>query len=423
MPEWPIPEQNVSERALQLHARAYGESAEFAGIAPATWKLIGDHIDHIGGLVVCAIANLHVAVVASKRNDDTIMVTAHQRGLDLSEESFTESVTLSQLATQAANQPQDDHAPTRPLGGLATRLGGVAWMLVHRQFLSRDTAGFNITVVSDIPSLAGLGADVACETAFAIALAQLTEHKIDPPTRARLSEYCAAAAAIFSENPPVSAQYATALRGHHDAFTIVDYSDGSVTSAPKCTDLQTFLAIPPAECSEQVDEILRRQHFARRAEKAFGVDCLRRLPDAKERVLQWLMAMYQLEEDARGPLPTASEAEQWLTFYDAELQRAQRAAAALRARKTTDVMLAVNESENGQTTEFGLQAPTCQAVVQLALSRGALAARAAASGYSSGVIAHVAQAKARNFQADLADDGFVVVALESGECAEPLSLN
>lgn len=422
MPQWPATEQPLSVRAAHLHRSAYGTDATIAGMAPATWNVIGDHIDHIGGLVICGLAHLGAVVVASKRDDDTIMVTEHRRTLDLDEDTFTSSVALAEIAELAGRTTAEDEVPPRNVGGVANRLAGLTWMLVHRQFLSRDTCGFNITVVSDIPGFAGLGLDVATEVAWAMALSQLTGHRVDAPTRARLTEYCAAAAAMFAENSPVTARYAAAFRGHDNAYTIVDYADGSVTAAPLATDSHPVLVLPPRLESESdlVDDILLREHFARRAAKAFGVAALCRLPDAETRALQWLTAMVEMHDPA--DLPTVPVAQNWLTFFAGETERSHRAASALRARKSADVWAVLQESEQAQAQNYGLTNPAESALAELAVHRGAFAARAAAAGISPAVIAHVSPAKVSYFCADLSEDGFIVVSLRPGSCAEAIDL-
>lgn len=421
MPQWPSADPDLQKACAQLHRLSYGVDFEVGGSAPATWTLLGEHCDHIGGKVICALGAHRVAVVASKRSDDTIMVTQQRRSVTMEDDIATTSMTLAEVAQLARTTEDEDEIPARPLGGIAARLAGVTWTLVHRQFLSRETGGFNITVVSEIPELAGAGDDIATEVAWAVALSSLTEHRLDPPTCARLAEYCAQSAAMFSEQPPITAKYITALRGHAQAYTLIDYADGSVTSAPTNKDVTAVLLLTPTEdlFADNVDQIIARAHFADRASKAFGVSHLCRLPEASARLIPWLEAVRDVQGATDVPEPDV--ARQWLAYYDAELALCAKACSDLRARKTKDVLDIVRESTSTQRARYQLGSPAMDALVALSVTRGALASRPAAVGWTNGVIAHVPQPRVANFVADMAADGLIVLTLDSGEPADTIS--
>ena len=51
MPLWSTPAEPVAERAAQAHTELTGSAPTHTASAPATWSLIGEHIDHFGGIV------------------------------------------------------------------------------------------------------------------------------------------------------------------------------------------------------------------------------------------------------------------------------------------------------------------------------------------------------------------------------------
>ena len=114
--------------------------------APATWVLIGENVDHFGGVTLAGTSSLRAAAAASPRDDDTIALTAHGPFGE-----FTAETTLAALHEDEIQDP------------LARRWTGLVQSLIQRQVLSRDTAGLDITVESDVPLGAGLGSLYAAD--------------------------------------------------------------------------------------------------------------------------------------------------------------------------------------------------------------------------------------------------------------------
>lgn len=414
MPVWPAPDTQLTETVMSLHRDGFGADSKIScAVAPATWNVLGEHTDHIGGVVINATADLQVAVAASPRNDDLISVRVISKDALGKATETSGSASLGEV-TKYANQVQhgsERGASDLKIGAPETRFAGVAWAMIARQYLSRDTKGFDITVLSDIPSGVGLGDEVAGEVAFAKILAELSDHKLDAPIRARLAELCSSAAKMFSSVPAFRSRYTAALRGEPEKFNIVDYADGSVTHTPLLRDSDDYgsflVALPDG--STALTDISAREHFIDSAAAAFGVDTLRRLPDATQRVTQWLTAVHKAGE-AEG-LPEIDVAHCWLSFYESELGRATATAMALRARRATDALALINQSHQEQVTLYRATSEREQALGQLCLERGATAVRSASAGLANSIIVHAPTRKCPNLMADLADDGFVVVKL------------
>lgn len=420
MPMWPTSDDPIQGRAVSAHLSWCGEEPGSGAIAPATWSVIGEHVDHVGGVVIISLASVEVAVCLSFREDEKIRVQLHSDGGQVLEDA-TDLPALAEYA--AEQQPGVDEAgrptvPPHPRGGLARRVGGILWMMVHRQLLSRDTSGIDVTVVSDIPTDSGLGALSSMDAAVALALHHSAGELDDAPARARLAEVCTQAGATFSQFPPLRARHTAALRGTGDTVSVVDYSDGSVTQAPHpvTKDTTAYAVFAPTDgIAPGKSELIReRQRFTNRAAHAFGVDSLRQLPDAPQRVTEWLEAV----QNFHGPAGTPSlvDARSWLDFYERETSRAQQLASALRSRRHTDIWQLLGASQAALHLDYGLGG-TDMALAQLCQNRGAISARSAAAGVSGAVIVVVPRIHAANFEADLSADGLMLVPLHPGEAS------
>lgn len=420
MPMWPVPEQSTTHRAAALHREVTGTSPAHVAHAPATWMLIGEHVDSSGGVVITGLADLDVAVAVSPREDDLVKVTFRSTSVN-GPVTSTDEVSMGVVADRAAAQQPaiDDRGrpveTPRPEGGRAVRLGGIVWTLINRQLLSRDTSGLDVTVVNDIPDGTGLGDEAALDVAFALAVVADSVNLDDTPTRARLAEVCSQAAEMFSPFPPQRARHTAALRGDRDSMCVIDYADGSVTQAPhpQSSDLEFFAVSVPDIRRDWSEEIAERRRFIREACQAFGTESLRQLPDASQRVIEWLTAVHKVHGEEGTP--SVGDAAAWLVFEERETNRALQLARVLRSRRTEDIWPLLAQSQSGLTGPYGLLGS--EALVQLCHVRGAEGARAASAGNVESVIAGVSGANAPVFARELSDDGLLVVRLGRGEVA------
>ncbi|RNE49551.1 galactokinase family protein [Corynebacterium alimapuense] len=420
MPMWPSSQAPALERVLSIHQENTGVAATQAADAPATWLLLGEHVDYAGGVVLISQAAPRVAVAYSPRQDDLVKVTRYATGVD-GISMTTDSVSIRDVAERAAEQqPTVDErgrlvVPPTPEGGLAARLSGIAWTMIHRQLLTRETAGMDVTVVDDIPQGAGLGAEAAQEAAFALALQGFAEGLDLAPTRTRLAEVCVQSAEMFAATPPLRARYTCALRGSGETISVIDYADGSLTQAPllQTSGIDFFAIMAPGTHTNADEEIRRRRRFLATACQAFGTESLRLLPDAPQRVLEWLRAVHKVHGEADSP--SLKEAGAWLSFHEEETLRARRLSQALRSRRLPAIWPLIAQSQSELVGKYDLHGAS--ELAQLCLERGAQSARSAAAGSSTAVITGVDKHHAANFAADLSADGLLVIKLEAGEVA------
>lgn len=379
------PSQSPAQRVRAAHPGS-GRVAS----APGTWVLIGENVDHFGGVTLAGTAALRAAAAVSPRPDRVVSVSA--RG-PLGQEF-------------SAQLPFDEE----PADGLARRWWGLAHTLVQRQVLSRDTAGMDITVESDVPVGAGLGALYAADAAIALALAGAHDDVDTAPFRARLADICSHAMATYSSLPVLRARHSVALRGA-EGVSVVDYADGSLTQAPhpsrhgvRVFSVAASLGAPFAESRET---IATHRAFIDAACTNFGVASLRQLPDAAGRVAQWVEARRAAGDDTA---PDPETARRWVTFCESETLRSLAASKALRSRRANELFTLLNSASEAHSLA------TPDALVALARERGAVAARPAATGTSNAVIAFVPVQDADAFAGSMARE-YEVVEVAAGEPA------
>ena len=224
MPLWSTPAEPTAKRAAQAHTEVTGSTPTHTASAPATWSLIGEHIDHFGGIVAMCVGKLRAAAAASPRTDGVVAVHFHPAQGEpahdsISLQALADLATAQQPSTDAEGQPV---IPPAPEGGLAARVGGIVHTMINRQLLSRETAGADITIASDIPEGAGLGADAAADLAVALALMG-ADADLDAPLRARVADVCTQAVNTFAARPALRARHSAALRSTGEGVCIIDY--------------------------------------------------------------------------------------------------------------------------------------------------------------------------------------------------------
>ncbi|OEY04216.1 galactokinase [Corynebacterium sp. BCW_4722] len=394
MARYVAPDTAPVERAREAHRARTGADPKRVASAPGTWVLIGENVDHFGGVTLAGTASLRAAAAFSERDDDVISIAATSSLGD----TFEAQTTLAELS---------DGTPQDPL---ARRWAGLVQTLIQRQLLSRDTAGLDITIAGDVPLGAGLGALYACDCAIALALAGGSEEVDTAPFRTRLAEVCSHAVATYSSLALLRARHTVALRGG-EQISVVDYADGSLTQAPspsrhgaRVFSLATELGRPH---DRQKEAIAARRDFIDAAAANFGVTSLRQLPENVERVVQWVNARSEAGDETA---PEAGVARSWVQFCETETLRSLAAAKALRSRRGNELFTLLNSPSEQHDLE------TPDALVALARERGAQAARPAATGTSDAVIAFVPLDAADDFAEGMAAE-FEVVEVLPGEVA------
>lgn len=409
MAVWTTPSTPASDRIAELHRSRTGTAALHTADAPGTFVVVGENADHFGGITIIGLTALRAAAAVSPREDSTINVYC-----DFAGTTFEDSVESERIAKLA--EPEDEEAESTS-HTVAERFGGLIHTLIGRQMLSRDTAGMDITIVSDIPLGTGLGAFHAADAAVALALLGRDEEIDAAPLRTRLAEIASQSAKTFSDLPVLRARHSAALRGHDGTVSVIDYADGSLTQAPHPSKAGVrVFSVAPAHGAPFVDDtrtVEKGREFIDDACTNFGVSSLRQLPNAADRVVEWVDARHHVH--GTDSAPTLEDARAWVDFGEAETELAGNAARALRSMRADEFFQVIAQPE----TTPGL--PTPDQLVELLTLRGARAARPAAAGMSQAAIVYLPNAAADETVASLSDDGLTIVEITPGAPARVIS--
>lgn len=411
MAVWTAPETPTSDRVAQAHRHRTGNAPAHTADAPGTFIVVGENSDHFGGITIVGLTGQRAAAAVSPRTDRTISVHAEFAGITADETA--DSAHIAQLAENndlAAAEATSEKTDKNPARTLAERFGGLVHTLVGRQMLSRDTAGMDITVIADIPLGSGLGALHAADAAVALALLGGDEEIDAAPLRTRLADIASQSGRTFSHLPVLRARHSAALRGKEGTVSVIDYADGSLTQAPHPAKAGVrIVSVAPAHGEPFVDParaVQKGREFIDDACANFGVTSLRQLPNAADRVVEWVDARHQVH--GKDSAPTLETARAWVDFGEAETELSANAARALRSMRSDEFFDVIGAYE--QTP--GLPAP--DQLVRLLALRGARAARPAAAGMSGAALAYIPSATAGNAIADLSADGLAVVEVTPG---------
>ncbi|WP_151640818.1 hypothetical protein [Corynebacterium sp. 11A] len=424
---WPSAHPDHAAEVARLHPTAAPVAS-----APATVPVIGEYGDDTGGTVIIAHTTYRSAVAASPVAEDVVRVQVHARDVDGTTTTFSETIGWSRVV-ELMDQPPAAHAELRTAYPWAWRLSTLIASLGWRPSAASGHAGLEITVFTDIPAVVGFGRFEATEAALALLIHSESTAKDDAPGRTRVVDTLVHHAATLAPQPVLPARYHAALRSTGAStrphLVVLDHADGSVTAAANLSQDggQPHVVIgvyAPGQRPAPAEASATRRACMAAACSTFGVTTLRSLPDASERIHDWVQALHIHHSHSDSPVPdyvpSAREAQEWAEFFAAEDERAQHTAMFLRSRRESQAYDALNASATALATHCATGSALDEhltALVQLCRARGAVAARPLEWGVSPAVLAVVPQSRAQHTIAELSEDGCVVVALGTGTTA------
>jgi galactokinase len=345
------PEAIADELAGAFEA-SHGRSAEGVFAAPGRVNLIGEHLDYNGGLCLpMALPHATYAAVAA-RDDDVLSVTSRQ---------------------------QDDRfeAPLSALGpgsvtGWAAYAAGVVWAL---QELGWPVRGMDILVDGRVPLGAGLSSSAAIECAVALAAAQLAGVDVDDEVREALVRACMRAEQEVARAPTGGLDQTIALFGETDAALLLDCRDWSrrqVPWDPASAGLTLLVVDTRASHTLSDGEYGSRREQCEEAARRLGVDLLRDV------------------EDQEGALASLDgELRRRVRHVFTENDRVSRAVGQVSAGDAAGLGETFLASHASMRDDYEISCAELDAVVEVAMSHGALGARMTGGGFGGSAIALV----------------------------------
>ena len=154
----------MKEQVAQLFASTFGADASHFAFAPGRIEFIGNHTDYNGGLVMGAAVTEGITVAVGPRADRRVQLVSDQG--------------------RPVEVPLDNPRPLTGRDSWTNYPVGVT--AVMAELGVSMSAGYNIAVVSNLPTGAGMSSSAAFELATAYALAALYGYETDKAGFARI---------------------------------------------------------------------------------------------------------------------------------------------------------------------------------------------------------------------------------------------
>ena len=367
----PIPADNFARsdslailkgRAASLFQSKFGKIPDIVVAAPGRVNLIGEHTDYNDGFVFPAAIDRRIIVAASKSPDS------------------------SKVWTEGSAKPAVfDTDVEREIEGWARFPAGCAWTLKREDV---SPSNLNATVVSDLPSGAGVSSSAAMELAFLTCWNHIDRLGIEPVRLAKLGQ--AVEHTFIGVQCGIMDQLASAL-GKEGHAMLIDTRSLSVTHVPIPEGLEIVLCDTNKRRALGVTAYNERRAECEAAAISLGVGSLR---DATMEMLD-------------GTLPRLGAVIQRRARHViSENERCQRFAQALSDGEEGAIGALMRASHESLRDDYEVSCPELDWMAESAWSSsGCVGARMTGAGFGGACVALVAADGLEGFLAD-AEKGF-----------------
>jgi galactokinase len=342
----------VADDLAEAFARSVGHAPVGVFAAPGRVNLIGEHLDYNGGRCLpMALPHATYAAVAP-RPDGRVTVTSRQQ-----DDTFEAAV--------------DDLGPGS-VTGWASYVAGVVWALRQAGW---PVPGVDVLVDGRVPLGAGLSSSAAIECAVALGVAHIVGVEVVDDVRASLVRACMRAELEVAGAPTGGLDQTIALFGRPDAALLLDCRDWSrrqVPWDPASAGLSLLVVDTRASHTLSDGEYGSRRKQCEEAARQLGVELLRDVEDQEA-------ALATLDGDLRRRV----------RHVFTEDDRVVRAVAQLEAGDSAALGETFLASHASMRDDYEISCPELDAVVETAISQGALGARMTGGGFGGSAIALV----------------------------------
>lgn len=339
------------------HTRAWGVNPTWIVSAPGTMAWLGEYVAPIGGTTIAQTIepSVHVAI--------SITTTAHQGPND-------------QLNKSEAGMYFGVHsAGPYSIADADDVVRAVVDTVAHQQSGLRRSTFLYVTIMSSVPPDEGFGEHAAATAAITMALAAALSGKDDPPSLPALAALTAKTLRQSAHSSTSWWRPSVIFRSKPGMLTHLTQFDDAVTTLPFTDERESLhpvmlSATPTDEDRDRAQtwtsKAQRNDAFLWRACSTFGVETLRDLPSAPQRVLEWLdISRRDTTPDGQSAdYPSVMEARRWLQLCGRESSRARHAAMDVKSRRTTRVASTLTASAHELVELVSAATPTQQRILR-----------------------------------------------------------
>lgn len=322
------------------HTRAWGVDPTWIVSAPGTLAWLGEYVAPIGGTTIAQTIEPSVQVAIS-------LTTTPPQG---NHDQLNPSETGMSFGVHSAGP--------YPIADADDVVRTVLDTVAHQQSGLRRSILLYVTIMSSIPPGEGFSEHAAATAAITMALATALSGKDDPPCPPALATLTAKALRQSAYSPTSWWRPSVIFRSQPGTLTHLTQFDDAVTALP-FTDERKPLHPVILSATPTDDDRNQAQAWASKAQRndaflwsacsTFGVETLRDLPSAPQRVLEWLDISRRntTADEQPADYPSVLEARRWLQLCGRDSSRARHAAMDVKSRRTTRVasMLATSARE------------------------------------------------------------------------------
>jgi galactokinase len=348
----------AAEAVARRFTELYGTAPAGVWAAPGRVNLIGEHTDYNDGFVM-PFALPHVTVAAVSPREDGVL-----------------RLSSADVSGGVVERHVDELLPGSDKRWTAYP-AGVVWALDEA---GHQITGADIHLASTVPSGAGLSSSAALEVVVALALDDLFGLGLDRALLARLcqraeNEYVGAPTGIMDQTASACCEAGHAL--------FLDTRDGTRRQIPfdlAAEGMRLLVVDTQVKHSHSGGEYGKRRAGCERGAELLGVRALRDIPyDGLDE------ALARLDDD---------EIRRLVRHVVTEDERVERVVSLLSAGDTRGIGPVLTEGHASLRDDFRVSAPELDAVVDAALSAGALGARMTGGGFGGSAIVLVDDATA-----------------------------
>ncbi|MEM9282608.1 MAG: galactokinase [Verrucomicrobiota bacterium] len=346
----------------------FGEKPAFVVKAPGRINLIGEHVDYLNGCVMPIAIDRHIELAVAPTNSHRCVILP--LGLGLSEPVEFETNLLIQ-------RERADHA----------WLNYVMGVVSGYQQAGVDVSGFRAVITTDLPTGAGLSSSAALETAFAVAIEELSGVRQEVVDRALI---CQRAEHEWARVPCGIMDQLAVGAGRRGQVLHLDCRDLRLDYFPIPEGVSILTADTGVKHALSDGEYRKRRESCEEAARVLGIDSFRGL---------------SMDRVERGAERLGDPLFRRVRHVVSEMDRVTRFAEALQADNLDSIGPLMKASHDSLRDDYEVSCEELDCLVEAAYSfgskRGLIGSRMTGGGFGGSTVSLVRADSASALQVEL----------------------